>query len=134
MARPLRDIEPTGTKIALCLHRADIGGRLFLYDTFRISGQIRMLYAHCGILADDATMAPPDAKAVLSNRLVITGFTYDRFYRDVPIDAQSRINWLDQQGNDALADAFQPQPWEQLAKVLRSHGQFEAAKVVAVEQ
>src|SRR5262249_38529775 len=52
-------------------------------------------------------------------KLLIDGFTYDRFGGPAypsPRDARSRLKWL------SLQPRYYPQPYQQLAKVLRSSG------------
>jgi hypothetical protein len=59
----------------------------------------------------------------------LDGFIYERIYRGAPLTTESRLRWL------RLGDApkFQPQPYRQLAKVLRQMGHEEEAKSLLVE-
>src|SRR4051812_2981798 len=75
----------------------------------------------------------------ITDALLLDGFQYERFIdaylEDQPgvwthhisrTDAKSRIAWLERELD------FKPQPWEQLAKVLRDIGHQEDAKKVAI--
>ncbi|WP_433427545.1 hypothetical protein [Nonomuraea sp. CA-141351] len=54
-------------------------------------------------------------------RLLMNGFTYDSL--EAPLPVQERLDWL-------AKEAYQPQPYEQLATVYRRHGHDEAARDV----
>jgi hypothetical protein len=69
--------------------------------------------------------------------LELDGATYARVYDGVhPADAARRIRWLLLQypGGIPTAERFRPQPFEELARVLRNHGRVEEADAVAVEK
>ncbi|MEV0385780.1 hypothetical protein [Nonomuraea sp. NPDC050643] len=53
--------------------------------------------------------------------LLLNGFTYDGL--ELPLPVQERLDWL-------AKEAYQPQPYEQLATVYRRHGHDEAARDV----
>ncbi|GAA4557474.1 hypothetical protein [Planotetraspora kaengkrachanensis] len=53
--------------------------------------------------------------------LLMNGFTYDSL--EAPLPVQERLDWL-------AKEAYQPQPYEQLAAVYRRHGHDEAARDV----
>src|SRR5207249_10574398 len=57
-------------------------------------------------------------------KLFLDGFTYDRISEDSPLTAQSRIEWLHRQPHHK----FLPQPYEQLASVLRNMGHEREAR------
>ncbi len=59
-------------------------------------------------------------------RLVLDGFEYSRIAAG-PVDAKSRLEWLARQ-----ADGFWPQPYQQLAKVLRERGDDAGAREVLI--
>jgi hypothetical protein len=59
--------------------------------------------------------------------LDLDGFVYGGFFGG-PTDAPTRLRWLDRQGQ------FKPQPYRQLAKVLRELGDDEGAKRVLLER
>jgi hypothetical protein len=63
------------------------------------------------------------------NPLVLDGFVYNRFANDSPTDAKSRLAWLKKMGRDQ----FHPQPYEQLATVLRDMGYEDQVADVLVQ-
>jgi len=88
--------------------------------------------SHVGCLADD--------KDSWGERLVLDGFVYGGIIGvacKAPTDAATRLAWLDKQRpehsglNRDDAD-FRPQPWKQLAKVLREMGHTEDARQVTI--
>ena len=62
------------------------------------------------------------------NNLKLDGFVYGHLVRGAPTDAGSRLDWLKRQGTNE----FVPQPYEQLAKVLREAGDDAGAKTVLI--
>ena len=61
-------------------------------------------------------------------KLLIDGFTYKGFGPESPSDAASRLKWL------RLQPSFRPQPYQQLANVLRDNGdEAGAARVLAAK-
>lgn len=77
---------------------------------------------HIGTLRDDTQSWPTEGK------LSLTGFTYDKLAREAPQDVKSRLRWLRLQPNDL----YSPQPYEQLAKVLRESGHDRDAKEILI--
>ena len=70
-------------------------------------------------------------------RIRLDGFVYDAISGGAPTDAATRLAWLDKQDNDDAGrngggDKFKPQPWRQLAKVLREMGHVEDARQVSI--
>lgn len=61
-------------------------------------------------------------------KLFLNGFVYDGIGTKSPTDARSRISWLHLQPTDR----FLPQPYEQLAEVLRKTGHEDDAKDVLI--
>jgi hypothetical protein len=57
-------------------------------------------------------------------KLLIDGFAYKEFGPESPSDAASRLKWL------SLQPSFRPQPYRQLANVLRANGDDAGAAVV----
>jgi len=64
------------------------------------------------------------------DNLLIQGLDYERLDDNAPKDAKDRIDWLRRQPQDE----FRPQPYEQLAKVLRESGREEDAKKILIEK
>jgi hypothetical protein len=82
--------------------------------------------AHVGILLDEEKSWPAPGN------LRIDGFTYEGFGAGSPLDAQSRLRWISLQ--PSLPGGFRPQPYRQLAKVLRENGDDDGAIEVLIAQ
>lgn len=78
--------------------------------------------AKIGTLWDDKESWPSKGK------LYLHGLVYDNIYDKAPKDAKSRIEWLRLQGGKE----FMPQPYEQLAEVLKKSGHEETAKEILI--
>lgn len=125
------------------LHRAEIGGDLdcsratfsgelhaqgavIKGGLFWISiaepehANLNLINASVGALVDDVESWPTPGN------LHLDGFVYQRISGG-PRDAQSRLKWLER------VDSFTPQPYRQLAKVLRDEGDEDGARKVLVE-
>ena len=76
--------------------------------------------ASVGTVADDESSWPPKGK------LILDGFVYQRITLG-PTDARARLEWLDRQRE------FKPQPYRQLAKILREIGDDRGARRVLFE-
>lgn len=90
---------------------------------------ISLASSHVGRLMDD--------KESWGKGLYLDGFTYDSIVSDAPTDAATRLAWLDKQyqihsGFNGDGTDFKPQPWRQLAKVLREMGHTEDARQVSI--
>ncbi len=83
-------------------------------------------HATFGPLFDDEKSWPQQGN------LKLDGFVYSRIARG-PKDARSRLRWLDRQRpKDTRSVDFTPQPYEQLAKVLRDDGDDAGARDVLI--
>ncbi len=92
-------------------------------DVEIVSGDVSLSNAHVSNLRDDLASWPG------SERLYMDGFTYDRI-TDAPTDADARIGWLKK--GSYWQGEFYPQPFTQMAKVLREMGHdSDARKVLA---
>jgi hypothetical protein len=107
--------------------------------------------ATVGPLADDAESWPAKPGPGQPIRLFLDGFVYSRF--GSPTNVRSRLDWLarqrphastwrewfagefhgKKQKEPAVQGDFTPQPYEQLAKVLREAGDQEGATTVLIE-
>jgi hypothetical protein len=76
--------------------------------------------ASAGTITDERA-AWPDPGHLILDGLVYQGMS------DCPTDAKTRLEWIDRQGE------FKPQPYRQLAKVLREMGDDDGAKQVLFE-
>ena len=109
----------TGSRInGLNLERATVGGELY-WVAVATTGRtmLDLSNARAGSLWDDPASWP-----VMGN-LDLTGFIYGGFSGG-PADSESRLEWIHRQ---ARGDWVQPQPYRQLAQVLRDDGREEGA-------
>jgi len=129
---------------ALSVDRANINGGVFLTNNFKAEGTavftatnvvgyfywkdvnepelavLDLRSAKVGTLLDDPKSWPREAK--------LDVFVYDRIDENPPLDADSRVKWL--RGHPS--GHFLPQPYEQLAAVLRKMGLDEDARDVMI--
>jgi hypothetical protein len=82
--------------------------------------RLNLQNASAGSLVDDHESWPGEGK------LALDGFTYGRI-ADGPKDSTSRLDWLSRQAS------FTPQPYRQLAKILREDGDDPGARHVLYE-
>jgi len=109
---------------ALDVNGAKIGGGLLLDKSFNLNGPLDLRFARVETVLDADESWPK------TNNLLLDGFVYERFGPFSPVDADSRIRWLHRQSQDH----FFPQPYEQLAKVLRNMGREIDADEVMIEK
>jgi len=122
----------------LILSRMDVSGRFCVRGLTGSVAEILLRGAHAFAVVDDA------ASWDIAGRVLIDGFTYDRFLETglpagddwilhvAPTDAAMRIRWIEHNAQRERVENFRPQPWEQLGKVLRDGGYQEAAREVAI--
>jgi hypothetical protein len=108
---------------ALQAEGAQVGGGAFLDDGFRAEGTVRLVSARVGRLLNDAASWPAPG------HLQLDGFVYTAIAVG-PADATARLAWLARQPSTP----FRPQPYLQLAKVLRESGHEADAKRVLIEK
>ncbi|HQT62709.1 hypothetical protein [Acidiphilium sp.] len=118
-----------GKQKAIDMQQAHIRGTLMIDGVTIEAGILDLNSATASRLVDDSKTW---AKGV-----VLDGFVYGAFGGTAPTDAKMRIDWLDQQpgahsGKDGNGSTFRPQPWQQLRKVLREMGHYEAAREVGI--
>ena len=111
---------------ALCGQNLEVEGTFLLRDVETIEGSIDLSSARVEDLVDDAVSW---AKA---DSLIIDGFNYDRVSGNAPTDYANRKAWLLRQTPSHLTENFRPQPFEQLAKVLREMGHVEDARRISI--
>ncbi|MBO1905468.1 hypothetical protein J4G37_11245 [Microvirga sp. 3-52] len=132
-ARIAGDLNCTSTVIAnpgddaLQLSRAVIEGAFFLRENARIDGALAMTGASVGTIHDEASCWPRKGELRL-NRCRYGAFI------GAPVDAGSRLDWLSRQVPERWGEDFWPQPYEQLASVLREMGHHEDANTVLIEK
>jgi hypothetical protein len=122
---------------ALNLEHSQIKGTFRFRDVSAMMGSIMFTAAHVAGLIDD------EASWNKGKGLELDGFRYARFVREpyladgkwtnpAPVDAASRIRWLDSLAKQHWRGNFKPEPWDVLITVLRETGHAEAAKEVAI--
>ncbi len=100
---------------------AVIDGGLVCVDTAKSKEmKLDLRSTKIGILGDEKGSWPENGK------LFLHGFVYNNIDDNAPRDAKSRIDWLQRQAS------FRPQPYEQLAAVLRKSGDDAAAKKILI--
>lgn len=101
---------------ALTLQNAAVTGPLMIRKDFRTEGKVDLANARLGTLADDEGMWPA------KGQLDLDGLTYSSIHG--PCEAKKRLEWL------ARQPKFHPQPYEQLARVLRQLGREHDAREI----
>jgi hypothetical protein len=103
--------------------RATIGATLYWVDIINTARtELDLSNAHAGSIWDDEKSWPA------SGNLYLDGFTYESFAGG-PTDAAARLRWLRLQ---PLSLQGQPDPYRQLARVLRIEGREEDAAQVEI--
>lgn len=110
---------------ALQLNRAVVRGGFFLRDGARIKGIADLTGASIGTLHDELD-GWPDTGDLLLNRCL-----YDAFI-DGDVAAKGRLDWLARQTPGRWGEDFWPQPYEQLADVMRRLGHEEDARAILI--
>jgi hypothetical protein len=86
--------------------------------------EVDLIDAYVGTLID----SPGSSQSV--TELDLSSFRYDRIESDM--DVQERLDWLAK--HDATARRFTPQPYVQLANVLRRQGMISAVNTVMIKR
>ena len=124
--RAEKDAEGNPGK-ALSISGAQISAGFFLRRGARIAGLLDLTDADICHLNDD-TESWPGAGCMILERC-----RYGAFIGG-PVDAESRLAWLDLQEPCRWGSDFWPQPYEQCAKVLREMGHGGEARKVLVKK
>lgn len=90
-------------------------------------GLVSLSGAHAAELVDDLTSWPTDPEA-----LILDGFTYDRIDGGNNTSFAARRSWLE--AGSVWQGEFLPQPYTQLARVLRQMGHSVEARKVLIER
>jgi hypothetical protein len=108
---------------AFCAERMSVDGTFIWLTKEKPVGGIDLLHARVGQLLDDKKSWPE------KDKLLLDGFEYGALAGDkTPTSAEERLEWIHLQQDKP----FKPQPYEQLAKVLRQMGNDEDAKEVLI--
>ena len=113
--------------MALNLDRTKVAAAFFLRDGARIDGTLSLAGAELGAMLDDPASWPAKGDLVL-NRCQYGAFL------GAAADAPRRLDWLARQTPSRWGEDFWPQPYEQLAKVLREMGHDDDARDVLMEK
>jgi len=125
------DIDCSGTTLsrpegaALKLNRTNIDGAFFLRQGASIQGTLNLTATKIGAIDDEQACWPATGDLLLNRCL------YGAFIGG-PVDAKSRLDWLSRQVPERWGEDFWPQPYEQLATVLRAMGHEEDARAVLI--
>ncbi len=132
-----------GTPNALAAHRSIVGGAIFLSDGFWTAGKVDFtgtkvsgaLSTSKGLFGQGALHLPNvSTRALVDSEtewpeapdLDLEGFTYGRISNEQRIDVGARLRWLALQP----PSPFRPQPYLQLATVVRESGDSNGALLV----
>ena len=110
---------------ALHAESAKINGGLFWRGATVTKGKLSFANAHTSSLTDDESSWPS------GGRVSLNGLTYDTII-GAPLDAKTRLIWLDKGSN--WGGEFTPQPYTQLAKVLRNLGHDSDARSILLQR
>ncbi|MEM1183514.1 MAG: hypothetical protein AAGI53_00785 [Planctomycetota bacterium] len=126
-----RGIVENPGRVAITLNRANIKGIINFIRGFRAEGRVKLVGAKAGELQDDLPEGASDWPA----KFDVTGFRYERIRPSSPLDATRRLRWL--KAHDEVVESKQshdsppdPQPYRQLAEVLRKQGHGGDADIV----
>jgi len=120
-----RDAEGNPVGDALVGQRMRVAGGFFFRKVTVESGRVNLASAEVGDLVDDPESWRGDWP------LYLDGFTYQRI-SGAFTDSRQRLDWLAK--GTVWKGEFHPQPYAQLAKVLREMGHDRAAREVLVTQ
>ncbi|MEO0911501.1 MAG: hypothetical protein AAFY59_00710 [Pseudomonadota bacterium] len=120
---------------ALVLSNAHVTGAFFLRSgktdgedrAARVVGRLDLRAAYVATLSDDVASWPAKGDLLLDR------FRYGAIVA-APVSAEERLRWLGLQEPARVGVDFWPQPYEQLAKVLREMGHLGDARAVLVEK
>ncbi len=104
----------------------EVEGNFFLRNGATISGEIMLSGAYVAAIVDEADCWPNEA-----GQLHLDRFCYDAILGQGTVKAKTRIAWLSKLNH---TNGFSPQPYEQLAKVLREMGHREDAREVLIKK
>jgi len=108
---------------ALIADNLEVAGALFLRKGFQATGRVSLNHAEVRVLADDESSWPDHGD------LDLEGSVYESIVG--PTDAESRLEWIARQyPRNRRRGHYHPQPYEQLAAVLRRAGHVAESKKV----
>lgn len=131
-------------EVALDLQDIEVGDTLFLGPPgnfpdahLTVHGSLSLSSAHTRVFSDHHDSWPPHEipgpGGALQTEINLDGFTYDRLDSDLtPVSLRKK--WLRQRVPDAIGKLYSPQPFEQLAKVFRTMGREDDARIIAQDK
>jgi hypothetical protein len=132
-ARVGGDLDLSGAKLsapgtmALNLDRTKVTAAFFLRNGAEVNGVLSLAGAEVGAIIDDPASWPAPGELVLNRCL------YGALLGPAA-DSGLRLDWLSRQSPSRWGEDFWPQPYEQLAKVLREMGHDDDARTVLIEK
>jgi hypothetical protein len=113
--------------MALSAQRMKVTASFLFRSVGQVTGRIDLTAAQVGDLVDDAKSWP-----IGPDQLLLDGFTYDRLAGTAPTTLAARRKWLC--AGSHWQGEFRPQPYTQLARVLRQMGHAGEARKVLMER
>ena len=125
----LRDGRFSGNPKAIDMEGVNVAGALMIDKIYINVGVVNLDHAQVLTLVDDINS--------WKKGVSLNGFVYGTIGGRSPTDAKMRIGWIDRQagthsGKGSEGANFRPQPWQQLRKVLREMGHYEAAREIGI--
>ena len=122
-------------RIALNLDRAEVAGAFFLRardaeHPAEVHGVLDLTGARLSMIGDDKGAWPQQPHTLRLDRCRYDGF----IGKGAPTDARTRLKWLALHDPTRLGADFHPQPYMQLAAVLRDTGHAEGARRVLIRK
>ncbi|WP_193141834.1 hypothetical protein [Meridianimarinicoccus sp. MJW13] len=112
-------------KAALMVQGVEAKGGFILRGDGMVAESLVLTNARVSAIVDDLHCWPE------AGNLDLDGFRYDAIY-STSLSAKDRLEWLRRQNR--AGKPFKPQPYEQLAKVLRDMGHRDDARLVLIEK
>lgn len=112
---------------SISFNKTKISGTIHFGSGFRALGIVDLGGLNVDCIVDSAS-------AWTGTEWRLDGLVYRRFAEDSPVEAVTRIRWLDRQPSDHLHDDFRPHPWEQCAKALAEIGHERDAVALRIEK
>ncbi len=114
-------------EMAFDAEQIEIGHNFVWCDVIIVNGLVSFAAAKIGEICDDIASLPKK-----KDQFYLNGLTYHRLSGNAPTDAETRLKWL--KLGSFVDKKFYPQPYTQLAKVMRDMGHDADARTVLAEQ
>ena len=119
---------------AIATDGARVEGTLFLREIREVRGVLNLIRCRAGYLNDRPRGITKDGRPAWPEQILLTDFRYDGIFPGAPLGAKDRLAWL--ANHDATYrthypdDPPDPQPYRQLAEVLKAQGRESDARRV----